>query len=116
MKSLVSVPLLAILLSGCGMFRADSQSETQTVTHITGAIDGKMIDVQMDAHAQSRGSTDISLNTDTIMGWTTLILNGLGGGTGIMAMILAWREKSRADEHKADATDGWNQAMRRNDA
>ncbi len=93
------------------MFRADTQSEQRTVTHITGEVDGKQVDLQMDAHAQGRSGTDISLNTNTIMGWASLLLNSFGGGTGIMAMVLAWREKSRGDEHKADANEGWDHAM-----
>ncbi len=106
MKYIIAISV-AICLSGCGMFRAETQTQAHTVTAISGTVEGKAVNLQMDAHEQGSSSSDISLNTDTIMGWASFVLGNLGGGTGIMAIIMAFREKQKADYHMKDATEGW---------
>lgn len=104
MRSLL-IGLCVLTLSGCGFLRTESKQETHALTKITGTYDGKPIQVTSETVQTSQGTSDTSIDTRDFWSIFSYVLQSFGGGTGIMAIIMAFMKHREVEYHKEDATD-----------
>lgn len=103
--------LIAVLsLSGCGLSRSDTETGT-----VAGQLNGAPVELKW--QRDSEGDIRIQLPPVAQMAasvlpppWgtvATLLASGLTAASGAFALSA----KKRADEHKADAAEGWKLAL-----
>ena len=121
MKYLV-VFVLALSLGGC--FRSESQSKTT----YQGTVGDRPLFVECVTATSTQSGVDIAKVVETAIGAATgdlkKVLDGIkppeprgygteigAGATAAAMALLAYLQKRRGDEHKADADEGWKRAL-----
>lgn len=100
--------LASTVLVGCGFLRSSAESQTHSVTTVTGTVNGQQVDLTLDKRETSQAETKTSLDTKDFWSILSTILQSFGGGTGIMAIIMAIMKHREVEYHKKDAAEGWD--------
>ncbi len=116
-KHAILLVLALLALTGCGMFRSDSKTQTHELTQVSGTVDGKVINLTLEKNGESSKQTEVGLS-DKLMAWVQMAIAAVSGPTGLLATAATMYSLSKRNEnkqlltqveyHKSDSSEGWN--------